>query len=85
MEKLAPNQAKRNPSKICTCVVHREIGNARACLHDMGYDPRTGRGLFIAELSVLLARLDSGLPVARESLEGLLVVANVAGPSEVAA
>lgn len=77
MEKLASNESKRNPPKICNCPVHREISHARACLHEMGFDPHTGRGLFVAEFSVLLARLDSGLPIARESLESLLIIAKL--------
>lgn len=85
MQKLAPTQEKCNPQETCSCPVHHAIGQARARLHDMGFDPRCARGLFLAELSVLLARLDSGLPATRESFEGLLAVGGVAGTHGVAA
>ncbi len=51
----------------------------------MGFDPRSERGLFLAELSVLLARLDSGLPTTRESFEGLLMMGRVTDAHGVAA
>ncbi len=85
MQKVAPTVAKCNPQQTCSCPVHRAIGAARTHLHDMGFDPRSERGLFLAELSVLLARLDSGLPTTRESCEGLLMMGRVTDAHGVAA
>lgn len=74
MMNLAPSQEKCNPQKTCSCCVHAAIGQARVHLHDMGFDPHSARGLFAAELSVLLARLDAGLPAPRGTLESLFTI-----------
>jgi hypothetical protein len=76
MQTVANSKPKSNPQQNCSCPVHRAIDQARETLREIGFDPHETRGLFFAELSVVFARLGSGLPPLRSSLESLCTVAD---------
>jgi hypothetical protein len=76
VQNLANIKPKSNPQQSCSCPVHRAIDQARETLREIGFNPHDTRGLFFAELSVVFARLDNGLPPLRSSLESLCTAAD---------
>lgn len=68
-------QTQDSSPQTCNCSVHKAMGQARDTLREIGFDPHDSRGVFYAELAVVLARLDNGLPPLRGSLESLAYLA----------